>query len=1706
MTTKVYIALDLFFHHWNSDDKAAWLGVQPYMQGTPEQVANWLKLDASSGANTEFILLDPMHAAMLDTEKLVPLPLPCDLSLSVKLYNSADQLIDTISIERKNHCKLENPARLRELNQFANNDDVVSSAEAYPKLFVDTLKNSLSDAEKSMTAMQIVDALKQKLELGQRQKYDASCFSLIGDAFDARRDEDDSGIQVTNTHYLLGQLVKLGTDVNQLKQVSYFELYLDEKMLINSDDSATTAKIFSSITPTFEPTSFEQKMLWSDSFSRRINALPQGDSLKVQQISLLPNEEQPEPVSPYLWRLGRKSQAHTHQENAQAQVSDVIRWAQLERLDIREKTEVEKPLLIDNQFAQIELTPVVTFDVKLARYRKTPQVNDTQVLTSMLTSVQPVASEAQRFMTMLHQFAELFESAEIYVVNATGKIKGEKDKTRQFTYKLTPDSMRAMSFPWQPESELLAFFNTDKMLATSHFPDDVEYDFSEFIYQDAVLVIKLRENITLQRLGVDPDEPSFIARDSIFGPRWEYWHQSKAGTMIPDFDGLICQQLDGQNIDMDQLIVSAFHHDKKDYELAQSARRLEGIAKVEFNGIVETDPDDPDSYSFEQTVIEDKTNHNQLNLVESRVDFQRVEKEEAITRRHRKEHRNDSSAIGAFKSVLIETDNPLVHDIHHAYRVVMTDKTSAPHQELVAESADQEQLEQQLMGQLNRKHPSPRDFYTDVYENIGDTRNLQLDLEHTYGSSILPTEVKSIPNPIDEPILLGSEVAYVSDGTRIQLWQVSLGVNSEGHEVVKLHLDKRLLDPEWAKPTSDAEGKASADNSARQLAHIQAWQSVAEMYYGESVKLVAECYSFNIHQVTIEEKDNAVQSGLENESIELTQARAKIQQLIEMVFIDQENAPDSLEIITGHNWQQDCHAVRFRLDVIRKDSMLPELTADYWEVHQRKLTIPEQGLEDLFTLNGPATEQLKSAEISRQIKQYLNALKRRGGYLQPKNFDTQASRNEQFFALLGNGESPAHVIPSNNAWLIPTKLKKEQGNMQAAYCPVGITPVVDDPHLKNKTSPLIRRYFDALQSLIEFEAVGWYRQDAAKLAKQIEQLHRLVNSGGYRHIIEKAKSKFKPVPDFKAEPEKLVASIRTLSRDSQTLGNSLQSTLDERINKMLTNQPMLFSSLKSLALIELKGESERQLRKDYFDLYMCRKIKESEPAVDKLIGPEKLLTKNAEQLIYLEQLDDGLFDNGFAFEQFNGETAERLFEQEPAGTTKPELQVSLVNGKIDIPVGQPVPVSEASIRLPSRRGVNKPVPGATKLTSIGEHPGNQYLSLPALLKAEIKPVVEADDEKENHNNVVYQDRLAASYQNKSDTIIVSAIFQVNGDEESDQISHQTKPEIVTDKFDNDAFYVLVSDKALVSAKQEPEKMDSEFERLVNQLESKTPLSLQSDLMETVLHTKNVDKIAGILAEKSTEHTMPALNLRQKAFRIVTDKFPGKLGLEDLSQEISGDRNRAQALQAVYPSSIWLFKNDNHDTFVWVEVELPVWQSKYISLVQTRNQAGLGDPQQEIYAPEFATISQPVGDAFERVSQYHRYRNETQHQLLQNKKMSVIEFSQKVLAGKIDSIDMKFAGAANILYITIKEDSSGVFPSNLGQHTVFNGSVATFSREIFPLDSQPLESDREYWNEEEKYWFPENAGAGRWRIDFEWRNPSTNDEVLRLEDIPVFLEG
>ncbi len=1695
MTTKVFLTLDTFFHNWESKHRNAWLGIQPYINGSPEDIVDWIKKDNNifDGNDSIFTVAQPGDIS----PHAVPVPLPGSLDVSVKLYDDNDKQLDEITIKREQHCLLTNAERFRALNEFSSQQSVKGSMgekfaenSAYPLVFADTLLRSIqpqrrADDPAPILPLQLVENLQLKFELGQRQKFDDECLVEVGHYYNAAHQHDDPEIQVTNTHYLLGQLVNLGQDINQLQRVASIRLFIGKQEIDIPDKQRTTARIFGSIKSTFDLGDFKQTIKWSEKLASRVNAKVQGDTFTVNKLPV---------TDRFLWRLSNKDL-----ERSQSQIgSDNVRWSAFERLDIREKADVTSSLLTQPASNSLTFTPALVLDVELVRYRKTPEVmpdsSERYPINSMAVSVKPSAADRPRFDNLVKHHSDLLRFAQFYVQQA--ELQDDANNTTTANYQLTPAISHAYDFDWEKDKQFLLLFNTGQEESTRGFPDQIIFDFNKHVYQKAQLVIPLDRELTLNRAGIVNERNRLVPdRTDPFGPRWELWHEA-ASRRYPDFNGLMCAELDQTDIDLDQLIVSVFHNDKYDYELAQSARRLETVINVSFNNIRESDPKTPKSFDFHQTVLEDKTNHNQLNLFEWRNDF--TLSEDGLDQEIRVEHRNNGSALPCIKVIEENAHDPLKKHLHYTFMAVLKDSTSAPM------NTSDAYLQKQVKSQLGKDGFAVRDFYVDVYENLGDGRNVTFNLEHTYGSCIMEQHVKAVPNCIDEPILLASDVAFAPaadnpNADKVNLFEISLDENN-GRETVFLHINRELLEADWINKelSGDADSKRR-QSEARSLAHIQAWQAFAELYYADSVKIIAECYEFDNSRISIDNPLPPIQQGLTCQTFVLAELSSEVEALAHTAFIDLDNMKDQLSQRTNGRWSQDYHAVRFRLDVNRRSEVVPNDDPGEWQVHRRLARMHEDGIEELYTQDGVATESLNSATVKRQLASFLARLRKRGGYLTPKGIAEDKQRNEQFFALLGEGKHFADVSPETNAWIVPPSLKQESGKIQVAYCPVGIMPVAPDPTLKSTTAGIMKRYFDALQSVVDFQQYTWFRESAANLHARLDGFSKGQQDSLYPRLIAAAESKFRAIPDHTVDGDKLNEPVRQLAGAIQTDDHPINQQLKTNVTTMLSCNPGLFSSLKGLSVAQVSNpELNQPVRRDFFNLYQEKMVDNSNTITGQL-ATDNLLHVSDTRFTYWELLQDNEYDNAFTVSTLHGESAERVFEQQPVGTEEAALRITTQDNAIFIPDREPAEIGQAEVRLASRHPVTPPTLGSIRKTSIAAAMErgvdlNNPLNLADLLNTKL-----IESNVETTKTMRAQASLEQPFRNHLDAVTVSAVFTIKGDEE-------TAGNLLSESFANDAFFVLVTDEPLQDSTPTDETLSGSFSELVAMLDSPQPFPLQEHLTDQVLSDLNMRDCIDILERPSIRRMLPNRDDVHKVFSIGAGQQQNTLSVVDRTAEFA-TANR-------YDCNVWLFNNQENDTVVWLELELPIWQQRHISLVQTRNQAGIGDTQQQIFAPEFATISQPTGGPVDRMTHLEQLRNEFNADMdspdfveVFNHEQTPMEFVRAVIGHRLSGIDESFPGRRCLLNITVKEDSSSTYPSPTatgGVIHVFNGSFARYNHQVY--GSKKNDAGNWHGDDLKKKWFGNTVDSGKWRIDFEWRDPDTNDEVLRIEDVPVYLNA
>lgn len=1716
--TTLHIAADFFFDRW--DDPARrqlWLSLQPYYdlsQGGVDGLRKWIA--QPEGTRVELIHL----AAGLDPRQLVPVPLPpIHASLTAALHESdevdRDPPLHSVRLDRSNQYRVTDSLRLFALNhradgtQTAKIDDI--GRDVYQVLFWTQLQDAA--ARDALGGDELCDWLRHTFEVGQRVYFDDRCMVAVDPLFDASLPFDERFDQApgellsaSNRHCLLGLMLPLGNAIEMLSRVHAVTVAIGgagRLELTGAFSGGRLPKMFATIPDlsTQVPTAQD----WDRRIEKRVHAIPIAETYAPHRISV---------DGSWLWRQ------HRGRDNAEAMPT--TRWEAFERLVIRYGLKGEENA-IPAEVAAIErfsVRPEVSLDVQLEIYRRFPlripgepgenaaDGSASGLAKRVIVAVRPASHEMARFRALMAHDAHrmLFrhvggeqapDDTELFLYRDAFAAPDEGGKP--LGRRLSPAWVAPFAFPWLADGqhELLACFDVEQ---DADYPD--EDALRRVLVGPGLLRLRLPTLLSLEQRGFEAGRPGQIARGDPFGPRWDYWHiddpQRAQHRSLPDFDALSFEDLPAAAVErIAQLIVSGVESDRRAFEWSQSARRIEGVFRLESDVIDVDDTSPVDAFTATQAYSEDRLNFNTINVVESRSG--RWASQPEVTRFLN--HSSELPSIHWSEQDLVATDPTEPNKrVTYVFQLSFTDRTSVPLRSAGAHVW--QQVRWQIGADPGTGPVDTRSFYSAVYGFAGEQRDLALHLQHTYGSCIALAPIRNVPDLLDEPIAIGADVSYRPPGDRQpprKLWRIELGRSAApSATTATLVLDHELLATAWV------DAAVGAERDARNNAHNAAWQSVAEMAHGgddhgRSLRLVAELFRFDVYEA-MQQARPSIAGGLIARVEDCGEAAtARIVEAMKQ-WLERGQGETRFPFDLPSSWLHDFHAIRFRFEQRRAAGMAPTPFADAhscpYTLHQRPQRLQAgQDPAQLFGADGLDMLDVGDEVLKAQLKRWVDSLNHAGGYISPTVQEGDVARYTHLRQTLGTINErvggvlrlPAAIQEADDAWIAPAETVDEGGDLSLSYCPIGFEPLAWDPFLREQTSPMIRRYFSGLQTVVELRAHAFAGMSSQKLLQLLESWgdvrRNCAFAAAYAHLARTAAEKLHAIPDPDA------AELHPLLRDVAARINQRHTGLGHRLHEWFQQSfrlaPGGFDELKGFGLLELGGERfARPLRADFHALTLHKRVRASEAApetsVHGLASPG-FAERDIRRLAFVDPLPDTTYDNAFKIDAVRAESVERVLEQhqpDADGKLPGRIVIDLHADEVYVPEQEPVTLKDgAVVCLASRRPVSAPSLGFIAAEALPVESDRAY-ALAEFLKGRLQPVV-ADEPAVVRIDLAH---VGISAPQRLDETIVAGLFAIFGDEET------AEPGV--EAFANDLFHVQqaadVADGAAHKAADDaPEPVVvAAFEALAAQRQPE-----QIAAVDALLSTETLRYVGSAVGRERTFVPAPGPHDSAVSFRLVMVDERPRVQLQHVAK---GVRGRV---------SLFLQHGDENDDrslarpryFVLIELVASIWNRQTLSLVQTRNQPSpASQNQRHFFAPRFTTVSDRIGDTIARRPVLRSFATETRYRPIDSAKKSAYDFCAQLLKGEM-LIDQHFGGRHHRLMVTIKEDSSVRLPAADGNDRwVSNGTFAVRMIEIVPMT--------ETW-QAPIAWFPD-ALALRYRVDFEWRDVTNNDSLLRIEDVPV----
>ncbi|MGQ0801403.1 MAG: hypothetical protein ACT4NL_15000 [Pseudomarimonas sp.] len=1643
--TTIWLTVDFFFDRWDDPvSRRLWLTIQPYVDladFTTVPLRTWLQ--DPQDYRYRLVTLDEGPG-----ERVVPIPLPlAETSFEATLFESEDcsgPAAVSERLDRNGRCLILDPARFFELNHEHDDPTLTRRPDPpartlYYKYFWAELQ-SQAEAE-AVPDDQVIGWLSKAFEVGGRTFFDATCLADVTPWFDAKFDPLPHAHLATNRHCLLGHMLSLGDDIVGLRRIRSYSLQLGTAHRIDVNTAVSGGRVGRM----FDTIEFDlsggiaSDFDWNPAFAKRVVAVPA-----------------PEPFAPvyllgddaYLWRLRRG--LDNPEERAPS-----VRWDVFQQFAMRYGYLSDTDTLPEAlaRCTDIKVRPELTFDVDVDRYRDF-HLTAGETTRRVIVLVRPKSHEAARFESLWKRADAAGLDLALYI-EAEGALK-----------QAHPAWIAPFHFPWAPDREVLACF-------------EVPAGKTDFPKGNGLLRVRLDAEWDMTLEGYDPSRPGEIKEDDPFGPRWEYWHDAEASP-LPDFDAVSLALPPDALECVKQLVVNATERDRRTFEWCQSARRLEGVFSAT-QTVEHTHANSPiEMFTAQQTFAEDRLNFHSLDLVQ---------------------HQSGQGTVPAISNLLnadslvaslYQSTSPAGDDrvrAHYVFHVTHSAPTTVP---LSSADASVVRRAEMLSGY---RHASDvigaRAFFWRLYGRAAGDRSLSIHLEHVYGPTLLATNVQDVPRWFDEPIVTGPDVAWREPGSAsVPLWTVELDSESEQARAI-FRLRAQFLSEDWVTEVHDAA------RARRARTHVEAWRSVAEMAHamttsGPSLHVFVECHRFDVREAMASDVPS-VASGLQCDVQSLGEDIARRIVLAMREWLEHGQGEVTFEAMLEDSWLQNRHALRFRFDVKRAPGMAPEpfLYPDQspYDVRERAMRLaPGETGKDLCGPDGMRMPPADHPKLRPQLWEWTERLNAAGSYVAP-HIDGERAGRVDLGALLGSGDpskraqwqSPAATEASESDWIAPPEIVDAGGEMSVLYCPLSFARLAQDPFLRDRTFPLVRKFFLAWQAVAEMRLHTLQSRSADELRSLFNKLGPLAAADArrarFRALAEAAAAGVFAVPDADADglESHVSAAARRIDRASSPLRERLQGVLREAF----LERPATYATTKAFALVEVGGAAfEDELRDDFFALRLKQEIERLAPALNQRIslGSVSLGLSGPGRLGFLETLPDESYDNRFRFTEVSGEHVEFAFERPEAdesGGVPAPYRIELHRNVLHVPASDPQLLdSQPEVALPSREPVREPALAHFGIGARTFRAGERYL-----LAAALQGLASPADPIAPSAYVASVESFGNPFPEALDTIVAVAVYTIQGDEES--ANGGAEPYVY------DVYYVQAKSEATEVAayvSQPVPTADAQSAlHALDRLERVEDVSAPDELLSLDV----VQYLTGVVARAGSVVASPTPETAAVAFGII-EGIAGPL-LDVISHKADGRITLMEQYGvggARIPGAILV-----------VEVAASIWSTNTLALVQTRNQPRVRPGPEYFFHPRFQMASTPVGQLVPRQQVSARYDKLFDYVPTGVRDRTPIELIRHLLKEKL-TFSKAFPGIDHRVSITVKQDASVQLPSLEGAIWIPGGSFAVRNVIVSP-DSET----GAVGYEDQTEWFPASA-PGRYRFDFEWRTIHDNDVLMRIDDLPV----
>lgn len=825
-----------------------------------------------------------------------------------------------------------------------------------------------------------------------------------------------------------------------------------------------------------------------------------------------------------------------------------------------------------------------------------------------------------------------------------------------------------------------------------------------------------------------------------------------------------------------------------------------------------------------------------------------------------------------------------------------------------------------------------REFFDKQFSVAGHRRPLDFELVHTYGTSICLGKLDSGVQPHARLPMLPNEVSsqLTIDGQNTKtafLWVSYDKTHDLSLDQIVLSFDNACL----SIPDLGVKPPAHQLQSAR-MRMVSAFRSLAEIGYAGRATLTVRGCNFDYTKLVGKGPQAPLAEGLIDNDVtrqwshDLSTLAARCRD-----SLDTGNAPANYPILLTKD-----ETARFRNCNLIEFSIGLERTTDSSPIEPSQAVLLRIGT-DLgpgpngtnlgYDREGQRTEPAESA-ANLLYGSWQGAMSGKARPVVPERGTSQAIR-DVFSAGGEAGESNQAT-----AWIAPPGAPAVAGEWPELYFfPLGFLPLERSRALGAATTTIVRRFFDALASVVDARPglwnLTWSKQQWSDHFKTLE-----TNAPSLLQLLGNALALVKPAHRA-ADVDKPVAGQIT-----NFLSASEQARWTVATSQLAISAPGVFGSAKGFQVTAMGAGHGAQIRSDLFQI-----IQEHNTTPEDLAATKVRRTTDIRQglpgsgpFFGLEVLDDVAYGDRYAIGNLVENSFEKLIDDAAGGSN--------INIKAFLPS---VPGKSADrVALPSREPLVLPhhlLTGSVAGAATPEwwKPADRlYISSKDLVEKFLITPVGADVGDGLHRMAGGSGVGPSLPASRLDRFVINAVFRINSDEEG--------------SFANDTFSIRYSPDPIPSANDpQDNKLVDFFEKLLSSSqENNEKLHQVADLSNITIVREAVKAAA-----------------------------PGQLPKDTC--RINLDSNGALVIQDPHTHDGWCISaalyripqtgNGVCRAYLIVTFNVPVWQVATLGLYHSRNIATPGVP---AFAPDFGQTLGPAGSDVSHIpySELNNFSNKT----------------------------------------------------------------------------------------------------------------------------------